>query len=133
MFHFSTDASYPWPVTVQEPHGGTFRESTFTGHFRRLPAGRVRELIQDLPPAEADLPVLREALVGWEGICRDPGGLDPLPFSPEARELLLEDAVVRLALGAAYIASLQGAEEKNSVTPPGAGRPPATATAPTGS
>lgn len=107
----SPDATWTHPVRVQVPAGdGRTTTHVFTAKFKLLKASQTEALLVD-----GDAALLREALVGW-GDIQDADG-DPLEFSPEARETLLDVAYWRRATVVEYLRFASGLPEKNSGAP----------------
>jgi hypothetical protein len=65
---------------------------------------------------DTDAALLRYALVGWEGV-QDPQG-NPMPFSEENRDRLLEIPFIAAAIRAAYFAGIQQFSEKGAPETP---------------
>jgi hypothetical protein len=104
MFTLAKEWRFAWPVSVPIP--GQAEAQQFQAQFRVLPQSRIEALAAD--PAA----LLREAITGW-GMIRDEAGTD-VPFSPEARDALLDLPFVLLALANAYADAMSGqAQRKN--------------------
>ena len=100
-------STYKWPVTVSVPvDGGKFRNETFSVLFRKIGRSQFNEL------AEQDENALVDAIVeGWDGIKDEDG--DNVPFTDEAKAVLLDDPFVMKAIINAYADSYGGAPAKN--------------------
>lgn len=137
MFLFAADGRVRWPVTVQQVQpDGSSAEVTITVTYKRLDRDELRARTQaqidlstrlaSMPAAEqagdrmallnaridADDALLRERVVGWSGIA-NAGGTE-LPYSPELRDALIADALLRKVLLDGLIEASEGAREKNS-------------------
>lgn len=109
MFVLNKDRIVSWPVKVQVPmDGGRHETQEFTARFKLVAQERL-DTLTSVAPADAHL--LREVLVGWDGIAREGG--QSIGFDEEAREELIGIPYVRLGLIAAYLEALTGAKRKN--------------------
>lgn len=109
MFVLAPYPTFTWPVSVQVPTAGAHETRTFQATFRAIPAARAVEL---MGPERQPLPLLREALIGWEGVVDEHN--TPVPFSPAARDALLDHGFVLAAVATAYADAISGrAAEKN--------------------
>lgn len=106
MFVLAEKPTFRWPVRVRAPADQRHEEAGFVAHFAVLPASRLADAT--VPARE----LMREALIGWEGVV-DPAGL-PVPFSERARDALLELPFAVAALAAAYADALAGAAERKN-------------------
>lgn len=106
--------TYTWPVDVDVPKDGRHVRARVKVTFRRLLTNRMQEIVDTGDPATADIRLLREAVAGWEGDLAAVLG-EPLDYSPDALEDVLQVSYVRLAMGRAYTRSigLPEAERKN--------------------
>lgn len=115
-----------WPVEVTVPQdGGTVSTEHFSVRFRLLPHSKVAEILGlDADPTAGDfsqtmarktldgpVSLLREVVVGVEGIADASG--QPLDFSPEVRDQMIDMPFVRKALLTAYRRCADGASVKN--------------------
>lgn len=109
MFKMTQSSTYTWPVTVLMPaDGGKFEKSTFDVEFRRLTVDEIRGLeAQD----ETGAAQCRAIVAGWKAVVDDSG--EPVPFSADALEKMLEWAPVRAAILTAFRDSITGARAKN--------------------
>lgn len=110
MFVLAKECTFTWPVSVLVPGSGRHEAKTFQGRFRVVPARRAAEL---MGPERAPLPLLREALIGWQGVVDEQG--QAVPYSEAARDALLDHPFVLAAVARAYADALSGgaAAEKN--------------------
>ena len=115
MFVLKDDHTYTWPVTIPVPGEGRHERHRITCKFRALPQDRLDELVGG-PLAgtgdragSPDAAVLREALIGWDGVQDEDG--NPLGFDDESRDRLLGIPFVRTAMVRAYFASVNGIEQ----------------------
>lgn len=112
MFVFDPNYTFEWPVKVHFP-GGEVKE--FTGIFRA--PDDEKEIFEKVTgedtPAMIDAARARLAryLVGWRGIEVQGGG--ELPFSDAARDNLLRQRPIRMAVDMAIFEALVGVREKN--------------------
>lgn len=100
MFVLAEDYAFDWPVTVRLPAGGAHAEHRFTARFRLLPQARLAGLAGD---ARA---LIAEALVGWQGVAGDGGGV--LQVTETNKAALLDHPFVLLGLAEAYADALSG-------------------------
>lgn len=117
MFTFTENYEFDWPVTVKYPGAEADQEASFTARFRLVPED---ELFRKGEP-EGDLMSLIEdereklasRLIGWSGIKTDAGA--ELAFSEEARDRLLKQRPIRIAVMKAYSDAViyGGQAEKN--------------------
>lgn len=108
----SDTPEFEWPVVIDVPtNGGKFQKHRITAVFRTIPTERYEELLE-LPILEQDRNIARECLIGWKDVS-DPDG-NPVEFSDEARDRLLNLLYVRAAIVRAYADALSGkASRKN--------------------
>jgi hypothetical protein len=109
----SQSPTYRWPVVVEFPvDGGKFDRETFDAEFKRLPQDRLREIGEQIEGGSiSDLQLLDQVLVGWAGIFDESG--DEVPFSEDARQRILNVALVASAVVAAWLDSLAKGKRKN--------------------
>ncbi|MGB0919877.1 MAG: hypothetical protein ACPG06_07860 [Alphaproteobacteria bacterium] len=115
-----------WPVEFTVPEdGGGAAPQTIMARFRVLPHSEVSRLLGfDLLQRAEETPnplsqkaftgpvdLLQAVLVGAEGLA-DPAG-NPLPFSDEVRDQMIDTPFLRNALIKAYRRCSEGAAEKN--------------------
>lgn len=100
MFVLAEDYAFDWPVTVRLPAGGGHTEHRFTARFRLLPPRRAAQFGGD---ARA---LLDAALVGWQGIATEGGGV--LQVTEAAKAALLDHPAVLLGLAEAYAEAIGG-------------------------
>lgn len=96
MFVMQDPEPYPWPVTIRHPDPetpGRWFDQTFTARFRAVTADEAKDLF-DL---RDDAAVVRDVLVGWDGIV-DTNKAE-IPFSSTIVERLVAD--LRFAQGVA--------------------------------
>lgn len=103
-FKFVVPATFTAPVKVILPNGD---QQEFTATFKYLADNEVEELLKKLVPE-----VLRSVWVGWGN---DLVGDDdqPLPFSDETRDGLLDHSFVTSPVLDAFIAGRRGLRAKN--------------------
>jgi hypothetical protein len=107
-FKLSLSPSYLWPISVDIPaESGAIETSTFKARFSRLTIDQFAALAEKKNGRE----ILREVLIGWEDLT----GADdkPLPFTAEAREILLSIGPVLSELSVQLMRSQVMAKEKN--------------------
>lgn len=115
MFTFTDRYTFEWPVRVKLPaaEGEVIHE--FTGIFL-LPDDELEIFAR----MEGDGPAemvgqarerLAKWLIGWKGIAVEGGG--ELAFSPEARDALLRQRPIRIAVDTALSEAVLGIREKN--------------------
>lgn len=107
MFTLKESNDFEWPVTVKVPvSGGKFRSQRFTAVFRPIPAQTLEE-INKLSVLEQDAAQAREFLVGWGDDVKGEDG-EPLEFTEEYRDAMLDIVYVRSALVRAYWDAMTG-------------------------
>lgn len=100
-----------WPVSINVgADGGKIEQQSFTAHFLYLDLDGATKADQT-DEQGGHRPLLREVLVGWEGIVDGKG--KAVAFSPEARERLLGNVAARVAAYQAWIDCMLGAAPKN--------------------
>lgn len=115
MFKLAQKDTYTWPVTVEIPtDGGKFEKHGFTAEFRRLPRSEIEALLRAVteshdPQREAD--IVDQILLGWNGIVDADG--QPVSFSDEARNQVLDIHPVRNCVFQAWVDSLKAGARKN--------------------
>ncbi len=111
MFKLAEQNQVRWPVTVQIPQdGGTVRDVEIGIDYRLLTKQQARE-IKALDDDQAESRLV-DHVVGWDDRVVDTAG-QPVPFSRENLELLLEyDFIARAIVLGLYQAS-RGAPAKN--------------------
>ena len=106
MFVLADTPTFRWPVRVRVPGDQQHDDAGFVARFRVLSVTRLTDA--GLPARE----LMREALIGWDGVIDEHG--TPVPFGEAARDALLELPYVVAALAEAYAEALAGgAERKN--------------------
>lgn len=99
-------SSYDWPVKVQVPYKGKFKEETFTATFKKLTRSQFNDLVE-----QGDDALVNEILVGWKGVIDDEG--QEMEFSYESMQDLIDDPFFLRGLISAFTESLSGAQAKN--------------------
>lgn len=99
-------SSYEWPVKVQIPDNGRFREETFTGVFKKLSRSAFNDLLE-----QGDDALVQEILVGWKGIVDDDG--EPIEFSHGMLREFSDDPHFLRGLINSFSDSITGAAAKN--------------------
>jgi len=112
-FKLDKPGTYKWKVTVEVPVDyGKHDKQEFYGEFKRITQSRIKELIELVASGDLiDVDVVKEVLVGWEGIEDDEG--NELKFSQSNLKQLLEVPMVATAIGTAFFESYTGAKRKN--------------------
>ena len=112
MFKIDQSDSYTWPVKVEVPmSGGKFEQHTFDVKFKRVSQARLKEINKLGELGEInDVDLCKEILVGWSGVT---DGKDEIPFSEEAKDKLLDVALVAKSVVISFYESLSGAKRKN--------------------
>ena len=110
-----TPSSYTWPCIAHIPRdGGEFTKARFKLEFAMLGQAEIDRVLA-AGPAAADPDLMRRVIVGWpQGeICDEQG--NPLPFSDENKEKLLDKPYARTAAVDGYFESITGnaARRKN--------------------
>lgn len=115
MFTFTDRYIFTWPVKVRYPAAGGEEIREFTGEFV-LPEDEL-EIFEGSEAGDmAGLVTFARARlckywIGWSGIAVDGGG--ELAFSNEARDRLLRQRPIRMAVDAALTEAVLGIREKN--------------------
>ena len=112
-FKLDQSGTYKWPVTVEVPVvDGRHDKQKFDGEFKRITQSRIKELIELVASGDlSDVDVVKEVLVGWDGIEDDQG--NELKFSQSKLKQLLEVPMAATAIGTAFFESYTGAKRKN--------------------
>jgi hypothetical protein len=120
-FVLSKPTSYKWPVRIRLAiDGGKRHVETFDAEFRRLPQSRINEIVRQARAAERgrsdddileDQEVVRELMVGWDGVTDEAG--KEIPFSESALGQLIEIPTVAAQIIGAWFESLKEAKRKN--------------------
>lgn len=89
MFNLALSESYTWPVELRVAmDGGHFTVVPFDVRFKRVSQERIDEVAEQIATETLDPhALLRELVVGWDGIVNDDN--EPLPYSQEALGRLL--------------------------------------------
>lgn len=120
MFKISGSDTYFTPVIVEVPDGtGKGIKHSFKVKFRRLTQTELVEVyrridVNQLAEGEEklmDAELLRDVMVGWEGV-QDPNGND-VDFNEENMAALLEIFPVRPTIVTAYFDSIKTGKRKN--------------------
>ena len=99
-------SSYEWPVKVDVPEKGRFKEETFTAVFRKISRSEFNSLIDD-----GDEVLVDHILMGWKGIVDDDG--DEIEFCDDIKAALVDDPHFLRGLISAFSESLVEAQAKN--------------------
>lgn len=103
MFKVTSEPQFTHAVKVQEPVDGGFKESTFKVRFRVIPMDQLKA--EDGEEGEAAQKVsLRKVIVSMSDLIGEDD--QPLPYSDDLRDQLLDMAYVRLALLQTYTKAL---------------------------
>lgn len=113
MFKLDLSSSYHWPVKVKLPaDGGRIEESSFEVEFKRLTQSRIIEITEKVSEKESTfVEVCREIVLGWNQV--HDSDKQPVPFSSDALDKLLDIAGVPSAIALAYLDSARGIKAKN--------------------
>lgn len=107
MFKIAKDRRIKWPVTISVPQsGGTVQKHKIEAEFDLLTQSRLAEVMASDRNADGDTALLREVLVGWEGVADESG--QPVEFSAETRDDLVDIPYVRAALIRSYFEAASG-------------------------
>ena len=112
-FKLDQQGTYKWPVTVEVPvDDGRHDKQKFDGEFKRITQSRIREMGQLIETGDlTDVDLVKEVLVGWDGIEDDQG--NELKFSQSKLKQLLDVPMVATAIATAFFDSIAGAKRKN--------------------
>jgi hypothetical protein len=107
-FNLVRASSYFWPVKVEVPVDGKIETETFDAEFRVLTQAEVEAAFAEMKTDE----LVKRVLVGWRGVN---DGDEPIAFSPEALERVLELVGMRAFITRAWVESVSGdaARRKN--------------------
>lgn len=120
MFSIAVNQQYPTPVEVEIPNGnGKSTKHTFVVHFKRKSQAELDEIhrrlnamqLRDGEELLSDDELMKEVLVGWEGV-HDAAGA-PLDFNEENMASLLNIYPVRPTLVTAFFGSIKTSKRKN--------------------
>ena len=112
-FKLDQSGTYKWPVTVEVPvDDGRHDKQKFDGEFKRITQSRIREMGQLIETGDlTDVDLVKEVLVGWDGIEDDQG--NQLKFSQAKLKQLLDVPMVATAIATSFFDSIAGAKRKN--------------------
>ncbi len=97
-FRIAKTPRFKTKVKFKTPNAsGGHDQCSITAEFERITLSEMRALRD---AEENDLPLLRRVLVGWEDVSDEDG--NPMPFSEAARDALIDDPIILLALSRAY-------------------------------
>jgi hypothetical protein len=100
MFKITTDPKFTHPVTVCVPVDGGFKDQTFPVTFRALPLDQ----LGDKNGNEGQIETLRKVVVHMGELVDDND--QPISYSDEIRDQLIQFGYVRLALLKTYIEAM---------------------------
>jgi hypothetical protein len=111
MFKLVNLKSVKWPVEVHTPRdGGETVKGTFNAEFRILDNDEFAAIYDH---GGKDVDMIKKTCIGWDQKLCDENG-DPIPFSEEQLDLVLNKPYVRNAFVTAYIDCSSGkAARKN--------------------
>ena len=99
-------------VSVELPTEAGFETVSFVGVFKALTQEELEAAAFGTNAEQRAF--ISQVLIGWDGVTDDQDGSDkPYPFSPENRDLLLQDIFIMRAVNLAYAAALSGAKRGN--------------------
>lgn len=108
MFKIAQSRTHTSPVLFKIPaDGGTYQSNSFMVEFKRLSVAEMKQL----PQEGTDADIARRVVVGWNEV-EDANG-QPLPFSSDALEKLLDIVGVAPAIVRTFFECVSGAQEKN--------------------
>ena len=112
-FKLDQSGTYKWPVPVEVPvDDGRHDKQKFDAEFKRITQSRIREMGQLIETGDlTDVDLVKEVLVGWDGIEDDQG--NELKFSQSKLKQLLVVPMVATAIAASFFDSIVGAKRKN--------------------
>ena len=111
MFTLKKDLTFRQPVRVRPPGAIDEPAQEFTAILRQLPVSRLAALAAGGGSLDELQATLREVLVGWDGVVDETG--EPVPFSAERAQELLEIPAVLRALAEAMATGLADLRQKN--------------------
>lgn len=99
MFKFVKNKRVKWPVIINtQKDGGVLEEETLTAEFELIKSKEYNKLLDD----GGDEAIARRVLVGWGDDVVDETG-NPMPFSTEARDDLIQERHVLNGIVKAYV------------------------------
>ena len=106
-------------VTIKKPvDGEAFKEEKFKATFEIIGQEEFQEITgvgSDLQAvlahADTDKALLRRVLVGWDGVNNE--AKDPIEFSEDVRDNLIDINYVKVGLVRAYMEAMNGRKIKN--------------------
>lgn len=99
-------SSYEWPVKIQVPHNGRFKEETFTAVFKKIARSAFNDLLE-----QGDDALVQDIVLGWKGIVDEDG--EQIEFSEETLREFADDPFFLRGLINSFTESLTGAQAKN--------------------
>jgi hypothetical protein len=107
-FSFKKREFFVTEVTIPVPNEkGGLDNNTFKAHFKPATNSELKELREG-----EDIATVRKQLLGWEMV--DEETRQPVPYSEEAREAVLEVAAAPYHIALAFYRASSGAKAKNS-------------------
>lgn len=110
---FEKPAVLKWPVTINIPRdGGRIKAVTRTVHYELIPQAEFSAIYKD---GGNDEDLLRKVVVGWGTDMVDANN-DPVPFSEDELDSMIDTSYVRIAFVNGYLECSSGkaAARKNS-------------------
>lgn len=113
MFVIKKVESYFWPVKVELPKdGGSYQKHEFQAHFKRITQSQLKILLEgegDKNPTDKEF--CKSVVIGWKDILDEEK--NPIEFSDESLETLIEIPSVAKTIVVSYLDSIAGSKVKN--------------------
>ncbi len=117
LFVLRKPRDFWWTVKLPVPTDGDYVMARLDVLFAALPQAEVDRMRGvgladgEVPPSDAE--IARRVLKGWRDLADEDG--NPVPYSEDAREQLLQTPAMRTALVMTYLAAVSGlAARKNA-------------------
>lgn len=110
MMKKTKNPTFAHKVKVKRPVDGGYREETFTGLFAAMSISEAAGF--DLMTDAGTDAYLKRIFVGWgdDYVSEDN---EPIPYSDEERDELIDDPVIRIAILNTYNGALMGVKRGN--------------------
>lgn len=109
MLKIIKNPEFTTAVKVQIPTSGGHTEASFNARFKVLTVSETEAF--NMLSTEGTSDYLRTILIGWDGVIGDEG--EPISFSDEARDQLIDIPYVRVAILSSYNSAMLGAKRGN--------------------
>lgn len=103
MFIIETSKEYDWPVVIELPDNGGFKEVKFTAKFKKISKEEYEQFSKNIN----DYDISSKVLIGWN---EDEVGA---PFNEENKAKMLDTLCFPNAIALAFLQSVNGILRKN--------------------